>query len=187
MINLDHVKSFCKDFTQIENYEKAINDTTQTWICHHRLGEIVSREYLIEHNDYYNISPNELIFVTKAEHNTIHKKGKEGNVGSKNGMYGKHHTKEAKQKISTKNKGNQVWLGRKHSEESKKKMSEAMKGHIPTLGFAGKCHSEEARRKISEAQKGNQYNKGRHWYNNGRSETLEKVCPPGFVPGRIKH
>lgn len=30
MIKLDNVKKFCKEYTRIENYEKAIEDNTQT-------------------------------------------------------------------------------------------------------------------------------------------------------------
>ena len=37
MIN-KNTKYFCNgDITQIENYELAMNDKTQTWHCHHRL------------------------------------------------------------------------------------------------------------------------------------------------------
>ena len=72
MINLRTVKEFCKDYTQIENYTEAINDTTQTWICHHILGEILSREQLLDHDFYYDVPPCMLKFVTKAEHNQIH-------------------------------------------------------------------------------------------------------------------
>lgn len=39
--------------------------------------------------------------------------------GKNNPMYGKKHTKETKNKISTKNKGNKYFLGKKHSEETK--------------------------------------------------------------------
>ena len=37
MINEYIAKRFCKeDLTKIENYDKAIADTTHTWHCHHR-------------------------------------------------------------------------------------------------------------------------------------------------------
>ena len=60
----------------IENYDKAIEDKSQTWICHHRLEEFVSSKWLKKHNDYYNVSPNELIFLTKKEHSKTYHKGK---------------------------------------------------------------------------------------------------------------
>ena len=52
MIALENVKRFCReDISKIENYDKAINDKTQTWHCHHRLeigdnGERISRKDL---------------------------------------------------------------------------------------------------------------------------------------------
>ena len=37
MINEHNAKKFCKeDISKIENYDKAIADTTQVWDCHHR-------------------------------------------------------------------------------------------------------------------------------------------------------
>lgn len=30
-------KYCCEDISLIENYEKAVNDKTQTWCCHHKL------------------------------------------------------------------------------------------------------------------------------------------------------
>ena len=44
----------CKTPELIENYNKAISDTTQIWECHHRMEAVYSR----------------------AEHNLLHKKGK---------------------------------------------------------------------------------------------------------------
>ena len=35
MINLESVISYCRDYTKIKNYEIAINDETQTYVCHH--------------------------------------------------------------------------------------------------------------------------------------------------------
>ena len=58
MISENQVKKYCReDISLIENYDKAINDKTQTWDCHHRkesqysadgLGDIVELvSYLI--------------------------------------------------------------------------------------------------------------------------------------------
>ena len=41
---------------------------------------------------------------------------------------GKHHSKDAKLKMSKAKMGNKIWLGKKHSEETKKKMSISHKG-----------------------------------------------------------
>lgn len=83
MINLRHIKEYCKDYTKIENYEKAMKDETQVWECHHRLeiapcsGKKISMKFLKEQGLYYNQPPEALIFLTTTEHNSLHHKGKE--------------------------------------------------------------------------------------------------------------
>jgi len=48
--------------------------------------------------------------------------------GCKNSMYGKHHTKETKEKISKMGKGRIAWnKGIPHSKKTKKKISESLK------------------------------------------------------------
>ena len=131
MINEKQVKKFCKDYTKIENYEDAVNDTTQTWHCHHRLeltldGDFaLSREQLKMHDMYYNRPYYELIFLTPAEHTRLHWKGKQRSA-------------ETRRKMSEANKGKHL------SDETRRKLSEAQKG---------KKFSDEHRRKISEAAK----------------------------------
>ena len=157
MINLVFVKKCCKDYTKIENYEEAANDTTQTWICHHILGEILSREQLEAHDFYYNVPSCMLKFVTWSEHTRIHGKAR---TGIKNPLYGKHHacSEETKKKISKANKG------KIRSEEQCKNISESLKGrtlseeHKRHIGLASKGRklkspSAETRRKMSEARK----------------------------------
>ena len=68
------------ELTKIENYDKAIADTTQVWDCHHRLevqdGEEVSRSDLIKQGLYYHRPAEELIFLTHSEHKKLHSAGK---------------------------------------------------------------------------------------------------------------
>ena len=128
MINLTMVKQICKDYTKIENYEEAVNDTTQTWHCHHILGEILTRQQLLDHDFYYDVPPCMLKFVTGAEHRRLH-------------MKGKHLLDETRIKISESRKGHTV------TDETRKKMSEAMKCK------KRKPFTEEWRRKISAAAK----------------------------------
>ena len=128
MIDTYRAKRFCKeDISKIENYDKAISDDTQTWHCHHRT-EIwwnCSKKDLIANECYYNRKACELIFLTPAEHKSLHSKGK---IVSE----------ETKQKMSKAQKG------KPRSKVSIKKRSETVKGrHL----------SEETRRKISEAMK----------------------------------
>ena len=106
MINEKNAKKFCKeDISKIENYNKAVNDTTKTWHCHHRdevkvlpSGMIVirSRQELIENERYYNCPANELIFLTKTEHNRLHNT---------------HRSEETCRKISNSRKGNTTNYG----------------------------------------------------------------------------
>ena len=175
MIYLKNVKKFCKDdISLIENYDKAIEDTTQTWVCHHRRETIYSAKELIEIGEYYNRPACELIFLTPLEHNRLH-------------HLGKHHSEESRKKMSESKKGKPSWIkGKHHSEESRKKMSESKNG---------KHHSEETRKKISDAHKGKHHSedtrkkmskatKGKHWYNNGMQNVFTYECPEGFVQGR---
>ena len=145
MINIKQVIKFCKDYTKIENYEVAVNDTTKTWHCHHILGEILSREQLKDHDFYYDVPPCMLKFVTGEEHMRLHMKGKhlsddtrrkmsEAHKGEKNPMYGKKRppfSEEHRRKISEAHKGKKgkhgFWKGKRLSDETKKKLSEAQK------------------------------------------------------------
>lgn len=131
----------CGDISEIENYEAAINDSTQVWACHHR-NEIqgktrYSRIDLMNMGMYWGRPPQELIFLTPSEHRRIHSKG----IAQ---------TESAKKKISVKNKG------RKWSEESKKRFSESRIGQMcgESHYFYGKHHSKETRDKISESLSG---------------------------------
>lgn len=76
MINEEYAKTYCcEDISLIENYELAVNDTTQTWECHHILGEQYSRKYLKENGLYENRPACEFRFMTKLDHNRLHTKG----------------------------------------------------------------------------------------------------------------
>lgn len=74
-----------EDITRIENYSKAVLDTSQIWECHHRLethykkdGKWIEREValsadkLIKDGKYYHVEPNELIFLTPSDHRSLH-------------------------------------------------------------------------------------------------------------------
>lgn len=118
---------FCRNTELIENYDKAIADTTQTWVCHHRLethnsnGERrlidLTREELKALGMYYDRPPEELIFLTSFEHRSLHHKGK-------------YVSNETRTKISNYKSKNppKSMLGKKHSEETKQKISDAKKG-----------------------------------------------------------
>ena len=174
-------EKFCKDYTNIENYEKAATDNFVGWCCHHRKGVDIPTEELQALGMYYNRPADELIFLTRSEHTSLHSKGNkymmgkhhsaESNYKNSEAHKGKHHSEEAKKKLSDVNKG------KKLSEETKKKMSEARKG---------KPKYAEHKKKIGELKKGNTNTKGKHWYNNGKINIMSKECPEGFVPGMLK-
>lgn len=89
-------RCFCRYPELIENYEKAVADTTQTWEVHHRKEELYSQKELIERGEYFDVSPEELIFLTPAEHNKIDSRCKRISEA----MKGKKLSEEHKRKIS---------------------------------------------------------------------------------------
>ena len=112
---------------------------------------------------------------------------------------GRHHSEEAKRKISEAHKDNKYWLGKHHSEETKKKMSESNKGKNKgkTPWNKGKIMSEETKKKMTESHKCKHHTeetkrkmadarKDRIWFNNGIKNIFVKECPEGFEKGRLK-
>ena len=129
MIDEKVVRKYCKeDISKIKNYEAAMNDTSQTWHCHHMTETWwnCSKQELIDNECYYNRKACELIFLTPSEHSRLHMKGRTV-------------TDETRRKIGEAKKG------KKLSEEHRRKLSEANKG---------KHHTEEWRRKSGKAHKG---------------------------------
>lgn len=172
MICEGSVKTFCKDFTKIENYDEAINDSTQTWHCHHRLeimplsGKEVSTKRLKELGLYYNQSPEALIFLTEQEHKALH-------LSSRN-------------KIRT-NKG-LSYKGRS-SYESYKKRAENFKGRKAFNNgikntYAYECPEGFVPGLLPKAKRTVKY----CWITNGKVQKMipvNQVIPNGFFPGHL--
>ena len=137
MISKKNCKAYCcEDLSKIENYDKAVADTTQVWVCHHRLevqGQFINSVELLKRcRMYWKRPANELIFLTRSNHTKLHSKGKPSH------RKGKHLTEETRRKLSEANRG------KKMSEESRRKLSEWHKGRpLP----------EETKRKMSTAAK----------------------------------
>ena len=111
MIRLDDYRHFCCEPLQnIENYQDAVNDTENVWICHHILGETHSMNELISKGLYFNRPASEFRFMKRGEHIALHHKGKQ--IRGK----GWHHSEESKQKMSKKQKGRLI------TDETKRKM-----------------------------------------------------------------
>lgn len=161
MINERQAHKFCKDdISKIENYDKAIADTSHTWVIHHRLeltldGEFaLTPEQLKMHDMYYNRPYYELIFLTRAEHIRIHNCGQSEHTRNKRSRTLKGHnvsddTRRKLSKAAKRRTGNKNPMYGKHlSIESKRRISEANKGKLK-----GIPKSIEQRRKMSEAAK----------------------------------
>lgn len=102
--------SYCLDYKDIENYDKAIADEKNIWVVHHRFEEMgLSSEDLIRMGLYFYRPAGELIFLTRGEHSKIHNACRTV-------------SDETKQKISEAKKGKFA------SEETRQKMSNTRKG-----------------------------------------------------------
>ena len=131
MANYKYYKRYCSDIDNVENFEKASADNFKGWHCHHRLETHnsdderrpidITADELKALGMYYNRPASELIFLTAAEHKSLH------NEGNKY-FLGKHLSEETKKKLSEAKKGKHV------SEETKKKIGEANKGNKYHLG-----------------------------------------------------
>lgn len=70
----------CEDLSLIENYNLAISDKSNVWVIHHRF-ELDCPVYKASMKDlknfglYWNRPANELIFLTRQEHQSLHVKG----------------------------------------------------------------------------------------------------------------
>ena len=168
MINEYTAKKYCsEDISIIENYELAVNDTTQTWDCHHR-GEILpcgrfSIDDLKKFGLYYKRPASELIFLTKAEHTRLHNicvplsEATKKAIGE--ALKGIPKSEDHKKAISDAKKGvplseankqaiSDALKGIPKSEAHKKAMSEALSG-VPKGPM-----SEDHKKAISDALKG---------------------------------
>ena len=159
MINEKYAKKFCcEDLSLIENYELAINDTTQTWDCHHR-GEVLpcgrfSQDDLKKFGLYFNRPAAELIFLTPTAHRQLHLKGVPLSEETKKALIEAHKgvplSEEHKKAISDSLKGHSV------SEATKKAISDAMKG-VPLSEEHKKAICEANSRKVLQFTKSGEF------------------------------
>ena len=113
-------KHYCKDYENIENYEKAKADNFKGWNCHHRLethnsdGErrtvIITAAELKALGMYWHRPADELIFMKESEHKSLHKKGENNPMyGKPSWNKGKKMPEEYKNKLSEARKGKNIW------------------------------------------------------------------------------
>lgn len=169
----------CRDVKSIENYDKAKADNFKGWVIHHRAETHfsdgiprppqarISRDELIGLGLYYNRPAEELIYLTRAEHNTLHHKDKI-------------QSEESREKMSKTHK-------ERLTDEVRKNISEGTKrGMTPEViervrqASLGRKHSEESKSKIASSIKAKNW----HWYTNGTINVKSDTCPEGFKPGR---
>lgn len=171
MINKKALKRYCsEDISLIENYEKAINDKTQTWHCHHHLEIELSCSFnkLKELGLYYHRPASELIFLTKAEHSKLHKIGKW--AGENNPMYGKGY-KIAGENNPMYGKSTFDFMDDEKITKWRENISNSMKGKNGKTGEKANCY-------------------GRCWMSNGidkvypKKEDAEKYIDLGYHFGR---
>lgn len=82
-ISYKNLVKYCKNYTEIENYELAKKDDFVGWVCHNKMeliktGAVVdaTRQDLIDLDIYYDRSADELIFLTREEHAKLHNRGR---------------------------------------------------------------------------------------------------------------
>ena len=141
-----HKYQFCQSPELIENYKEAIGDE-EMWDCHHRrethnletgerLKSFLSVKTLVQQGLYYQVPPEDLIFLRHRDHTSLHKKGFQV-------------SQETRRKLSESRKGKpgheSFWKTHPIKEETKQKISNTLKGHKM---------SESSRKKSSESHKG---------------------------------
>ena len=161
MIRTDANIYCCENISKIENYNKALASKT-TWDIHHKreITENKTKQQLIDEDLYFNRPADELIFLSRKEHNRIHREHNPKNMinwikAGSAAVRGVNKTDEHKQKISDSlkeyfkshdhwNKGGTV------SDEVKQKISYTINKKWANNEI---IFSDDARRRCSEAGK----------------------------------
>ena len=184
--NLKYKKICCEDLSLIENYDIAIK-SNEIFDCHHRLELNYSMNELKQMNLYYNRPANELIFLSKHDHISLHHKGKilSNDIKQKisKSKTGQTHTEEAKQKISKSMSGRKQY---EMTDEIRQKQSISHKGKISPM--KGKHHSEESKEKNRKAHIGKlSPMKGKHQSEESNEKNRQAhLGKPAAIKGKKK-
>ncbi len=112
-----HITRYCKNYTNIENYDLAVADES-VWICHHKLEAFFTMLELKKIGRYYDVPARELVFCKdEKEHQKWPHKGHIEKIDKFDHELLKHH-------------GNQWNKDRHWSKEQKEKYSETVKNRI---------------------------------------------------------
>lgn len=163
------------DFTIIEECDESIRIEREShWIDHFNTS---NKDYSALYNKEKPDGSDKHIPDYQRQIISETFKGRTDLVGEKNGMYGKHHSEESKEKMSKTKKenytgkteiqmlamyGNKFGLGTHRSDDAKRRISEANKGngykHVGNLnGMYGKHHTAQAKEKMKQAAVGKQF------------------------------
>lgn len=169
-------ENYCNgDISKIENYYDAINDKENIWHCHRKLethypngerreGKDLLAADLIEMDKYYNVPPEELIYMLPTEHHQLHNEKQRDRF-----------TPEVRKEMSKKAKQRHV----AHTKEWNENIAKSRKG---------KKFSEAHRESLRKNHVGTTGKKmpGFHWYTNGVINIRTRgECPSGYKHGRI--
>ena len=118
-----NLSNVCReDISMIENYNIAINDNNNLWICHHRLGIAIKSGKLKELGLYYNRPAIEFVFLRTDVHTSLHQKINHYDCsGENNSMYGKN---------------SEDYMTPEAIKAKREKLSKALKGKKKPEGFA---------------------------------------------------
>lgn len=113
--------------------------------------EFISAFDAVNNDSFYNLAPGgdggDIFHSLPLERQQqIREKASQNSKGEKNGMYGKHHSEETKQKLRQVNKDYTK------TESFKQTMSLVTTGE--KNGMYGKKHTEESKKKMSDSKKG---------------------------------
>jgi len=113
----------CKDREELSEMEAYYTDHYDSFNNGYNMQTGGDSEYIISELVKEKLSIASKGKPKSEEHRKNIKKYHADVSGENNPMYGKHHTKETREKISnTKAEKGNYWTGRKHTEESKEKM-----------------------------------------------------------------
>ena len=139
---------------------KMVDSTNDKWKMMNALGYMMWAEN--QNQERYRVNAR-LYEQLKTKHSEMKSWAV---AGERNGMYGKHHSEEAREKIRQSRLGNQIneeqrdkirqfRTGKKWTEEQKQLMSERRKGKTvgENNGMHGRTHSPEAKAKMAEKAK----------------------------------
>lgn len=141
MVNYKSAKKYCcEDISKIENYAEAIADNSQTWELHHKLecefsdgtprptDARLSVAELIALDMYLHRPASELIFLTRARHNSLHHKGAKLPEETRSRMSAAKKGREITWSMKISEAHKRYWQNHQHSAEARKKLSAATKG-----------------------------------------------------------